>query len=141
MQQLHGVIDTYEDCRIKRKSLVGCLCNDRPYLFNDSRLEMDILSTEYNFRLAKIAQEYQTSNFSDFTVVHDPGLGRLDFRYGSIVMISGADCFHPSQESHNRAGVSVWNNLFLAYEKKRPLNIKTANLIDCPNEESRIWSG
>ncbi len=140
-KKLHEVTERFDDCHIKRKAIVGCLCNDRPHLFNDSRLQMDVLATEYNARLAKIAKEFQDSHFSDFSVVHDPGLGLLDFRNGSIDMISGADCFHPSQESHNRAGVSVWNNLFLPYERKRPVNIKTPNRIDCPDEESRIWAG
>jgi hypothetical protein len=123
-------------------TIVGCLCNDRNRVFvNDSRQEMDILATEYNQKLEQIALEYQKENYTDFTVVYDPGLSMLDVSNGTLDIISGADCFHPSHQSHNRAGVGVWNNLFLPQNRKRPLSIKDPVKVYCPNPESRFWSG
>ena len=139
MSQLNIAKKKFADCKSLSPKVVGCICNEDTRWLPNSRLKMDILATEYNQRLEKIANEYAALNYSDFAVVYDPSLGQLDFVNGTMDIISGRDCFHPSFQSHNRAGVSVWNNLFKAQKDKLPMNIISPNKVDCPDENTRFW--
>ena len=110
-------------------------------MFKNGRVDMDKLANEYNQVMDKISLEYQKRNYTDFTVVFDPGFGQLNITNGTLELVSDADCFHPSVQSHNRAGVGIWNNLFRSSEEKLPLEIRIPQKIFCPDESTRLWAG
>jgi phospholipase B1 len=133
------MVQGFGQCKAKQKTIVGCLCNGLPEeLAQKTRLVMDELSLEYRKRLEKLAQEYQKRQYNDFTVVYDSGFAETEFKNASVDVISGADCFHPSVNAHNRAGISMWNNLFRAQKMK--MEVRRPGKVFCPDELSRLWS-
>ena len=125
----------YEDCRriFDSKFPVTCFCNSEKVVGAARKQKMDELAYAYNLKLEEIALDYQNKNYNDFTVVYDPALGYANVNNGTRDQISGADCFHPSVRSHNRAGIRVWNNMFKPQNEKMPVRLSESILVDCPD--------
>lgn len=125
----------FEDCRkiFDNKFPITCFCNSEKVVGMARKRKMDELAHAYNVKLAEIALDYQSKNYDDFTVVYDPSLGYANVSEGTRDQISGADCFHPSLKSHNRAGVKLWNNMFKPQNEKTPVRLSEPLIIDCPH--------
>ena len=78
---------------------------------------MDLLKSEFNARLFKIANEYQTRNISDFMLILDPAAS--GFTLPSLDYLSTTDCFHPSKKAHELFASYAWHNLFLPFKEKK----------------------
>jgi hypothetical protein len=124
----------YEDCRqlIDGKFPKTCICNSEKVVGAVRHQKMDELAKAYNDILAEIALDYQSRNYDDFTVVYDPSLGYANVSQGKRDQISGADCFHPSVGTHNRAGIRLWNNMFQPQSEKRPIRLEEF-AVHCPD--------
>ena len=131
----------FPDCRgiFDSKFPLTCICNSEKVVGDKGKQKMDELAAAYNLKLEEIAKDYQSRNYDDFTVVYDPSLGHSNISYGTIDMISGVDCFHPSVKAHNKAGSQIWNNMFKPQDQKAPINLSSEFAIECPDGNFGIY--
>lgn len=117
-----------------------CPCASFGKYGNNIRQKMDDLAAVYNDRLQKIVKEYQSKNYQHFAVVYDPGMAGLNVREAEDpgMFFSPLDCFHPSLVAHQMIAGSVWKNLFLPSDQKKPYSAVLKESIYCPSDESRI---
>jgi hypothetical protein len=104
---------------------------------NTNRMMMDILSVEYNKRMYKIADDFNSRGYKDFAVVIQPMLQNM--KIPDLSYLSHLDCFHPDLKAHRALAVALWNTMFLPAAKK-PHNWEPGADIFCPNNDSILYA-
>jgi len=106
---------------------------------NKTRLEVDVVTQQYNQRLVKIEAEYKAKNYSDFAAVIQPFLINTQAINFPTSFLSTFDCFHPSLLAHESFAIGLWNNMLTPAAKKQ----KVLNLGDvpmCPSSTTLIYT-
>lgn len=121
---------------------VECSCALVPGPAGDlARAKMDRLADEYNDAIRGIIREWNEEGDDKLGVMFQPGEA-VDLRLWTRQGLSEVDCFHPSQEGHERVAVGFWNRLTLSQENKaRPIAWADERMIRCLEQSDRFPVG
>jgi len=102
------------------------------------RDQMDINGVKFNAISESLANEFNSQNNPNFTVVVQPGVSGFDVGYFGEGFLSDLDCFHPNEYANMAFAISIWNNMFTRVGKKAT-TLDPANLfIKCPTASSYL---
>nr|XP_018266174.1 uncharacterized protein I303_00143 [Kwoniella dejecticola CBS 10117]OBR88332.1 hypothetical protein I303_00143 [Kwoniella dejecticola CBS 10117] len=119
-----------------------CSCALLPGPAGDyTRQRMDEQGKAYDEAVLEVIREWEEEDDPSFGAIWQPGTA-VDLKNYPIEALSKIDCFHPSEMSHQRVAVGLWNRLTLSYEDKfRPIPWEEEPLIRCLEEDDRIRIG
>lgn len=106
---------------------------------NATRLEVDVVTQQYNQRLFKIAADYKAKNYSDFAAVIQPILYRANAIDFPESFLSTFDCFHPSLIAHETFAIALWNSMLTPAAQKKT-NISFGDIPMCPTANTKIYT-
>ncbi|KLT41312.1 hypothetical protein CC85DRAFT_303387 [Cutaneotrichosporon oleaginosum] len=90
-----------------------CSCATLPGPVGDySRHRMDELGAAYDAAVRDLVRRWDAERNSSFAAIWQPGTA-LDLEHYPIEAVSPIDCFHPSEDAHQRLAAGIWNRLVL----------------------------
>ncbi|WWC67286.1 uncharacterized protein I206_101194 [Kwoniella pini CBS 10737] len=106
-----------------------------------TRQRMDEQGKAYDEAVLEIIKGWEEENDPSFAAIWQPGTA-VDLANYPIEALSKIDCFHPSELSHQRVAVGLWNRLTLSLDDKyKPIPWEEEPMIRCLEEDDRIRIG
>jgi len=135
VSKIHHLIEGNSYCQALQRagSSFECPC---AYKSAETREIMDLTVDTFNKMILELCRKYQS--VEDIHVIVDPLLENVDLSKWNIDAVSTADCFHPSEKTHEKVGTYVWNNLLQPFNLKARFNVNETVLHVKPDERSTI---
>lgn len=104
-----------------------------------TRLEVDIVTQQYNERIFKIAARYKALQYPDFAIVVQPFFSKTKASEFPTSFLSTFDCFHPSLLAHQTMATALWNNMLTPTASKKT-KIDFGDVPMCPTPDTLLYT-
>ncbi|KAK8844732.1 hypothetical protein IAR55_006582 [Kwoniella newhampshirensis] len=119
-----------------------CSCALLPGPAGDfTRGKMDDLGEAYDEAVLQVIKEWEEEDDPTFGALWQPGTV-VDLANYPITALSPIDCFHPSEQAHQRVAAGFWNRMTMSLEAKYlPIEWEDEVYVRCLEENDRVPVG